>query len=256
VATRPNILVITLDSLRRDHLPFYGYERNTAPNLTRIAERAAVYDCAIADGGWTVPSLASLFTGLCGREHQAERDWSLPLASPPSPKRSPAPATTPPPSPPTLRPALTGLRPGLPALRRLPSRPRQMRACASSPSPSTSWTGRRRRQRALLTHLRDCPAPSSPTCTTTRPTPLRGGPAPHHAVRGPRDSWTRACSPPSAPTAPLPSWLRPGPPTSASSPTSTTASSPTPTPSSPSSGAVWRRRRPRPDHHRHHRRPW
>jgi arylsulfatase A-like enzyme len=75
---RPNFLLVILDSLRRDHLPFYGYERDTAPHLTRIAEQAAVYDCAIADGGWTVPSVASLWTGLCGREHNAEEAMRLP----------------------------------------------------------------------------------------------------------------------------------------------------------------------------------
>lgn len=79
---RPNLLIVILDSLRRDHLPFYGYPRDTAPNLTRIAQEAAVYDCAISDGGWTPPCVASLLTGLCGREHNAEEQMRLPAGMP------------------------------------------------------------------------------------------------------------------------------------------------------------------------------
>lgn len=79
---RPNILLIVLDSLRRDHLPCYGYARNTAPNLQKIADQAAVYDHAFADGGWTVPSMASMFTGLCGREHRGEQQRGLPPGIP------------------------------------------------------------------------------------------------------------------------------------------------------------------------------
>jgi arylsulfatase A-like enzyme len=79
---RPNFLIVILDSLRRDHLPVYGYHRDTAPNLTSIARQAAVYDTAISDGGWTPPCIGSLFTGLCGREHNAEERMRLPGGMP------------------------------------------------------------------------------------------------------------------------------------------------------------------------------
>jgi arylsulfatase A-like enzyme len=80
--TRPNILLVVLDSLRRDHLPLYGYPRATTPHLERLASRLAVYEQAVADGAWTPPSVASLFTGLCGPEHEAEASCTLPPGPP------------------------------------------------------------------------------------------------------------------------------------------------------------------------------
>ena len=39
VASRPNVLVISVDTLRRDHLGCYGYERDTSPNIDALAAR-------------------------------------------------------------------------------------------------------------------------------------------------------------------------------------------------------------------------
>lgn len=49
----PNILLITIDSLRRDHLGCYGYNKNTSPNIDKLASRGARFLEAISSGGQT-----------------------------------------------------------------------------------------------------------------------------------------------------------------------------------------------------------
>jgi arylsulfatase A-like enzyme len=66
---RPNILLITLDTVRADHLSVYGYGRRTTPNLDALP--ATVYERAIASSNWTVPSHASIMTGQSPRRHGA-----------------------------------------------------------------------------------------------------------------------------------------------------------------------------------------
>ncbi len=69
-----NILWIVLDTVRADHMSCYGYEVATTPFLTKWGDRSVVFDHAIANGSWTVPSHASMFTGLSPREHGMCRD--------------------------------------------------------------------------------------------------------------------------------------------------------------------------------------
>jgi arylsulfatase A-like enzyme len=59
---RPNVLLVTVDSLRADHLSCYGYARSTSPNLSRLAAGGALFETVIAQAPWTLPSLASLHT--------------------------------------------------------------------------------------------------------------------------------------------------------------------------------------------------
>lgn len=61
---RPNVLLITVDTLRRDHLEPYGYKRATSPRLSAFAVDAIVFEDAQSQAPWTLPSLASLMTGL------------------------------------------------------------------------------------------------------------------------------------------------------------------------------------------------
>jgi arylsulfatase A-like enzyme len=68
-ASRPLVIVYLVDTLRADHLPLYGYSRDTAPELSRFAKDAVVFDQAIASSSWTKPSVASLFTSLLPRDH-------------------------------------------------------------------------------------------------------------------------------------------------------------------------------------------
>ena len=61
---RPNVLLITIDTLRRDHLGTYGYPRPTSPHLDAFAKGSVVFEDAQSQAPWTLPSLASLMTGL------------------------------------------------------------------------------------------------------------------------------------------------------------------------------------------------
>jgi len=58
-----NLILINIDSLRADHLSFYGYDRATSPFLDALAEESVVYDDAFANSSYTRTSVASLFTG-------------------------------------------------------------------------------------------------------------------------------------------------------------------------------------------------
>jgi len=58
-----NILLITIDTLRADHVGYYGYRRNTTPNLDKLARSSAVFLNAYTHAPWTHPSLASIHPG-------------------------------------------------------------------------------------------------------------------------------------------------------------------------------------------------
>lgn len=65
----PNVLLVSIDTLRADHLPVYGYHRSTAPGLTRLAAEGAVFDAVWSASPATDGSHATLFTGLHQSEH-------------------------------------------------------------------------------------------------------------------------------------------------------------------------------------------
>jgi arylsulfatase A-like enzyme len=67
----PNIVLITMDTVRADHLSVYGYERQTTPQLQEFAREANVYDHAMAAADYTLPAHASIFTGLYPSWHGA-----------------------------------------------------------------------------------------------------------------------------------------------------------------------------------------
>jgi arylsulfatase A-like enzyme len=66
---RPNVLLVILDCLRADHLGAYGYPLPTSPNLDRLAAEGIRFESSYANGTWTKPSMATLFTGLYPSEH-------------------------------------------------------------------------------------------------------------------------------------------------------------------------------------------
>lgn len=67
---KPDIIFIVLDTQRADRLGIYGYPRPISPNLDRFASQGVVFDQAISPAQWTIPSHASLFTGLYPTAHQ------------------------------------------------------------------------------------------------------------------------------------------------------------------------------------------
>ncbi len=70
-AARPNIVLITLDTVRAASLSLYGYERRTTPHLERLAARGVVFDHAYTTAPWTLPSHGTMFTGRWPHELSA-----------------------------------------------------------------------------------------------------------------------------------------------------------------------------------------
>ena len=68
----PNIALIVMDTLRRDRCSTYGYERETAPNLTALAQRGARFDYAWSTSHWSLAAHGSIFTGLLPSQHKAD----------------------------------------------------------------------------------------------------------------------------------------------------------------------------------------
>lgn len=66
-----NLLFVVVDTLRADHTSLHGYERPTTPHLESLAEDSLVFDRAFAAASWTLPSTATLLTGLAPPSHGA-----------------------------------------------------------------------------------------------------------------------------------------------------------------------------------------
>ena len=69
----PNIILIIMDATRYDHLSCYGYHRETSPFIDSIAENGVIYKQAISPSPWTLPSIASIFTGMFPSRHGTDR---------------------------------------------------------------------------------------------------------------------------------------------------------------------------------------
>ena len=66
-----NVLMIAVDTLRRDHVGCYGYERNTSPNIDKLAARGVLFEDAVSQSPWTLPSFATTLTSLYPTQHGA-----------------------------------------------------------------------------------------------------------------------------------------------------------------------------------------
>ncbi len=73
-----NIIVIVFDALSANNISLYGYQRETMPNLTKLAEKAIVYHNHYASGNYTTPGTASLLTGTLPWTHRAIRHNEVP----------------------------------------------------------------------------------------------------------------------------------------------------------------------------------
>ncbi len=74
---RPNVLFITLDALRADHLNCYGYKRNTSPNIANLAARGVLFKQAIAQASWTTASVNSIVSSLYPNHEIREAGYHL-----------------------------------------------------------------------------------------------------------------------------------------------------------------------------------
>ncbi|MCK5003784.1 MAG: sulfatase [Candidatus Aminicenantes bacterium] len=67
-----NIILITIDTLRADHMGCYNYPWNTTPFMDSLAEKGVVFENAISQSATTCPSITSIFTGLYPSEHKIQ----------------------------------------------------------------------------------------------------------------------------------------------------------------------------------------
>ncbi len=66
---RPNILLIVIDTLAADHMSCYGYDRDTSPAMDSLASSGTIWFNMQAQSPWTLPSMASILTGLTVKTH-------------------------------------------------------------------------------------------------------------------------------------------------------------------------------------------
>ncbi|NIR86402.1 sulfatase [Candidatus Bathyarchaeota archaeon] len=78
----PNIILVTMDTVRADHTSAYNYPRETTPALEDLARESTLYLNAIAPGDMTLSTHASLFTGLPVNWHGAHRSDQYPAGQP------------------------------------------------------------------------------------------------------------------------------------------------------------------------------
>ena len=64
-----NVLLLTIDTVRADHLSCYGYGRETTPNIDAFAAEGALFRNPTVHRGGTWPSLTSILTSLYPRDH-------------------------------------------------------------------------------------------------------------------------------------------------------------------------------------------
>jgi arylsulfatase A-like enzyme len=67
--THPHILLISLETMRRDHLRIHGYPKDLCPHLDRLAREGVCFTDAVANSGWTLPQNITMHTGLYPLTH-------------------------------------------------------------------------------------------------------------------------------------------------------------------------------------------
>ncbi len=65
----PNVLLISIDSLRADHVGAYGYQRDTTPTIDHLANEGALFTTVASSSSWTLPAHVAMLTGLFDFEH-------------------------------------------------------------------------------------------------------------------------------------------------------------------------------------------
>jgi len=68
---KPNVIILLIDMLRADHVHSYGYERETTPNIDKYAGEGVMFSNVRAQAAWTLPSTATLLSGLYPSTHGA-----------------------------------------------------------------------------------------------------------------------------------------------------------------------------------------
>jgi arylsulfatase A-like enzyme len=71
---RPNVVLISIDMLRPDHLGCYGHARATSPAIDRLASEGVLFENHVSSSSWTLPAHAALFTSLPDSLHGCTDD--------------------------------------------------------------------------------------------------------------------------------------------------------------------------------------
>ena len=71
-AERPDVLLFVVDTLRADRLGPYGGDPRTSPRLAKLLQEAVLFEDCRAPAPWTLPSMATIFTGLYPPSHGAD----------------------------------------------------------------------------------------------------------------------------------------------------------------------------------------
>jgi len=66
-----NVVLITMDALRADHVGCYGYGKKTTPNIDSFSKDTVIYTKCYSPSSWTLPSFSSFYTSLYPRHHRA-----------------------------------------------------------------------------------------------------------------------------------------------------------------------------------------
>jgi len=83
-ADAPNVILVVVDTLRADHVGAYGGGPDITPNLDAWAARGTLFEEAFAQAPWTLPSMATIFTGLYPRGHGVvgrSEQWGVPAGA-------------------------------------------------------------------------------------------------------------------------------------------------------------------------------
>ena len=73
---RPNIVLLLVDTLRRDHVSAYGYERPTTPQIDALAAEGVRFESAFANAPWTDPSVLTVLTGVYPSDLWQPAPWA------------------------------------------------------------------------------------------------------------------------------------------------------------------------------------
>lgn len=75
---KPNVLLVSIDSLRSDHLSCYGYKRNTSPTIDELAKEGVLFSKAFAQSSHTATSLSTILTSTLPHTHSL-LEWGYTL---------------------------------------------------------------------------------------------------------------------------------------------------------------------------------
>ncbi|MFC7072935.1 sulfatase [Halovenus rubra] len=84
---QPTVVLFVLDTVRRDRVSAYGYDRETTPAFDEFAKKGTLFEDAVSQSSWSVPSHASLFTGEYPTTHGATTVRPVLRATNPLPAR-------------------------------------------------------------------------------------------------------------------------------------------------------------------------